>query len=186
MNPIPPILGLFAVLGTWPNWERYFDLSRKGLKASFVVLTLSLAPLWMVVRGVQTERARLLDQDLILPNAVAYILIVSIWLFSFPAIAYLAAMIFEKMDRFRPWAITRNWTVFGYSCLLGLVFTLVALGALPFVLANGVLFAAYLGLLAADIRLAQKVAGFNLGSAILIGCVIVAVGMTFVQLAISR
>ena len=53
-------------------------------------------------------------------------------------------------------------------------------------LANGVLFAAYLGLLAADIRLAQKVAGFDWGMAILIGCVIVAVGLTFVQLAISR
>ena len=53
-------------------------------------------------------------------------------------------------------------------------------------LANGVLLAVYLGLLAADIRLAQKVAGFEWGMAVLIGCVIVAVGLTFVQLAISR
>jgi len=40
--------------------------------------------------------------------------------------------------------------------------------------------------LAADIRLAQKVAGFEWGTAILIGCIIVAVGLTFILLAISR
>ena len=174
------------MLGTWPNWERYFDLSRKGLKVSFLILALSLAPLWMVVYGVQSERAALLHQNLALPNIVTFSLIVGIWLFSFPALAYLLSMIFEKMDRFRPWTITRNWAVFGLSSITGLAFGLVALGALPFALANGVLFAAYLGLLVVDIRLAQKVAGFNWGSAILIGCVIVAVGMTFVQLAINR
>lgn len=186
MNPLTPILGLFAVLGTWPNWERYFDLSRAGLKTSFFVLALSLAPLWMVAFGVQAERARILETELVLPNLVTFTLIVGIWLFFFPALAYLISMIFERMDRFRPWAITRNWTVFGFSSLVGVVFALVAIGVLPFVLANGVLFAAYLGLLAADIRLAQKVAGFNWGTAILLGCLIVAVGMTFVQLAISR
>lgn len=186
VRPVQSFLGLFAVLGTWPNWERYFDLSRKGLKTSFVVLAFSLAPLWMVVYGVQSERADLLEQNLVLPNLVAYILIVGIWLFSFPALAYLMSMLFEKMDRFRPWTITRNWTVFGFSLLTGLAFVSVEVGLLPFTLANGILFAAYLGLLAADIRLAQKVAGFNWGAAVLIGCVIVAVGMTFVQLAISR
>jgi len=95
-------------------------------------------------------------------------------------------MIFEKMDRVRVWMITRNWTVLGFSLLAGAFFGLNALGIVPFALANGVLFAVYFGLLAADIRLAQKVVGFNWGTSILIGCVIVAVGLTFVQLAISR
>ena len=186
MRPVQSVLGLFAVLGTWPNWERYFDLSRTGLKTSFMFLALSLVPLWGVVYGVQTERSAVLDQHLDLPNIVKFSLIVGIWLFSFPALAYLLSMIFEKMERFRPWTITRNWAVFGFSCVTGFAFGLVALGLLPFALANGILFAAYLGLLVVDIRLAQKVAGFNWGSAILIGCVIVAVGMTFVQLAINR
>jgi len=84
------------------------------------------------------------------------------------------------------WVITRNWTVFGLSLLTGAIFGLVSLGVLPFILANGVLFASYFGLLAADIRLAQKVVGFKWGFAILIGCLIVAVGLTFVQLALSR
>jgi len=161
MQLIKPLLGIFAVIGSWPNWESYFDLSRKGLKTSYVILALSLAPLWLIVYGVQSERARGLDQDIILPGSLPFILIVGIWLFSFPALAYSIGMI-------------------------GCVFGLVGLGIVPFVLANGVLFAVYLGLLAADIRLAHKVVGFNWGMAILISCVIVAVGMTFVLLAISR
>ena len=186
MNPLRPFLGIFAVLGTWPNWEGYFDLSRKGLKTSFAALTFSLAPIWMIVYGVQVERAHRLEQDMILPGVVPFILIVGLWLFSFPALAYLIGMILEKMDRVRPWTIARNWTVFSLSCFAGAIFGLVSLGVLPIVVAYGVAFASYLGLLAVDIRLAQKIAGFNWGAAILIGCVIVAVGMTFVQLAISR
>ena len=186
MNPAASILGVFAVLGTWPNWENYFDLSRRGQKASFAVLAFCLAPLWLVVYAIQSERARLTETDLSLPGVVPFILIVGLWLFSFPALAYLIGMISERMDRVRVWTITRNWTVFALALLVGAVFGLVSLGILPFVVANGVLFAAYLGLLAADIRLAQKVVGFNWGLAILIGCVIVAVGLTFVQLAISR
>jgi len=180
------ILGVFAVLGTWPNWEGYFDLSRKGLKTSFAVLALSLAPLWLVIYGIQSERARAPDIEFTVPGALPFILIAGIWLFSFPMLAYLIGMILEKMDRIRPWIIARNWTLFGLALLSGVAFGLTMLSVLPFMLANGVLFAAYFGLLAADIRLAQKVAGFNWGTAILIGCVIVAVGMTFVQLAISR
>jgi len=166
MQVTKPILGIFAVLGTWPNWENYFDLSRKGQKLSFALLALSLAPLWLVVYGIQSVRAQVSGTELSLPGVLPFCLIVGLWLFSFPALAYLIGMIFERMD--------------------GGAFGLVSLGLLPFMLANGVLFAAYLGLLAADIRLAQKVAGFEWGMAILIGCVIVAVGLTFVQLAISR
>jgi len=186
MQVTKSILGVFAVLGTWPNWESYFDLSRKGQKTSFLVLALSLLPLWMIVYGVQTERALRLETELELPGLVPFILVVGLWLFTFPALAYLIGMIFEKMDRVRVWTITRNWTVFSLSLLAGGAFGLATLGVLPFIVANGVLFAVYFGLLAADIRLAQKVAGFNWGTAILIGCGIVAVGLTFVQLAINR
>ena len=186
MQLIKPLLGIFAVLGTWPQWERYFDLSRSGLKRSFVALSLSLAPIWLIIHGIQSERAKGLEQDIILPSVLSFILIVGVWLFSFPMLAYLFGMLWEKMDRVRPWMITRNWTVFGFTLLTGGAFGLTTLGLLPFMVANGVLFAAYIGLLAADIRLAQKIAGFNWGTAVLIGCVIVAVGLTFVWLAISR
>lgn len=185
MRITKPLLGVFAVLGNWPNWEGYFDLSRKGLKSSFVVLLASLAPLWLIVLGVQSERARLLETELVLPSVMAFGLIAGLWLLAFPALAYIIGMLFERMDRSRPWVITRNWTVFALAGLAGLTFGLVSLGLLPFMVANGVTFAAYLGLLVADIRLAQKVAGFTWGMAILMGCLVVAVSLTFVQLALS-
>jgi len=64
MHPFKHSLGLFAVLGNWPEWEGYFDLSRRGLKVSFVVLLASLMPLWLVAYGIETERAIRLDGDM--------------------------------------------------------------------------------------------------------------------------
>lgn len=185
MNPLKSLLGVMAVLGTWPNWEAYFDLSRRGLKVSFGVLAASLLPLWIMAQGVQLERARLLETDLAAPQLLPFLVTVGLWLFSFPAMVYLIGMLFEKMDRTRPWIITRNWAVFGLSYVVGACFALVWLGLLPFAAANGVALAAYLGLLAIDIRLTQKVAGFNWGTSILLACAIVAISLTFVQLSLS-
>jgi len=179
-------LGVFAVLGTWPNWEQYFDLSRKGLKLSFGVLVLSLAPLWLIAIVVQAERARILETELSTPNVLAFVLTVGLWLFSFPAMAYLIAMIFETLDRLRPWLITRNWAFFSLACVVGTAFGLVGLGVFPIKAAYGIAFAAYFGLLGIDIRLMQKVAGFNWIPAILLACLIVAVGLTFVLLSINN
>ena len=139
-----------------------------------------------MVYAIQAEQADINGTEFSVPGLLPYSLVVGLWLFSFPALAYLIGMIFEKMDRVRMWTITRNWTVFVYSLVVGAVCGLSYLGFVPMVLAYGVIFAAYVGLLAADIRLAQKVVGFKWGLAMLIGCVIVAVGLTFVQLAISR
>jgi len=185
MNPLRSCLGVFAVLGRWPNWERYFDLSRSGLKVSLIILALCLVPLWLVAWSFQSERASLLETDFVPPDLLSYVLTVGLLLFSFPALAYLAAMIFEKMDRLRPWIITRNWSVFCLSVLTGAGYGLFLLGALPFAIANGIGFAAYMGVLAVDIRLAQKVAGFKLGAAILIACAIIGVGLTFVMMAMT-
>ena len=185
MNPFQHLLGVFAVLGTWPNWERYFDLSRRGLKAALAVLALSLLPLWLVVLGVQDQRAERLETAVALPEPLTFAVIVGLWLFSFPMMAVLIGMIFDKMDRTRPWIITRCWSVFALSALSGVMFGLYLLGVMPFMVANGVIFAAYLGLLAVDIRLLTKVAGFPLGTAVLLAGVIVAVGLTFVQLSLT-
>jgi len=186
MNPFKSLLGIFAVLGTWPDWESYFDLSRRGLKVSFVVLAISLLPFWLMALGLETERARYLETEVARPELVSFTATGILWLFSFPALSYLIGMIFEKMDRTRAWIITRNWTVSGLSLLVGIGFGLFLMDALSFKFALGIAFAAYIGLLGADIRLAQKVAGFSWGTAMLIACVIVAVSLTFVILSISR
>jgi hypothetical protein len=185
MQPLKHLLGVFAVLGRWPDWESYFDLSRRGLRVALVVLALCLLPLWVVVMGVQDQRAQLLETAVSMPNPLSFGLIIGLWLFSFPALAYLIAMIFERTDRTRAWIITRCWSVFALCLVTGLAFGLYLLGIAPFMAANGIAFAAFLGLLAVDIRLLSKVAGFPLGIATLLGCVIMAVGLTFIQLSLS-
>jgi len=51
MQMIKPLLGVFAVLGTWPKWENYFDLSRRGQKVSFVALALSAVVIFISGTG---------------------------------------------------------------------------------------------------------------------------------------
>jgi len=88
MNPLRSCLGVFAVLGRWPNWERYFDLSRSGLKVSLFILALCLAPLWLVAWSIQLERASLLETDFVSPDLLSYVLTVGLLLFSFPVDYY--------------------------------------------------------------------------------------------------
>ena len=185
MNPIQSCLGVFAVIGRWPNWERYFDLSRKGLKLSLVILAICLVPLWLVAWSVRIEHTGLSGVAFTPPDLLRFTLTVGLLLFSFPAMAYLFAMVFEKMDRLRPWIITRNWAVFCLSIVTGGAFGLYLLGLLPFVIATGIAFASFMGLLVIDIRLTHKVVGFPLGMSILVSCVNVCVGLTFLILSMS-
>ena len=186
MNPLKHCLGLFAVLGNWPNWESYFDLSRRGLKFSFVALLASLLPLWLIAFAVQVERATRPEIDFVPVAVLPFAIVAGLWLLSFSALAYLIMMIFDRMDRTRAWIITRHWAVFVLSLISALAFAAYLHLGLPFAAANGVAFAAYLGLLAGDVRLAQKVAGFAWGRAVLLACVIVAVGLTLIMLSLNQ
>ncbi|WP_409433280.1 hypothetical protein ACJ3XI_01920 [Litorimonas sp. RW-G-Af-16] len=186
MNPARHFLGLFAVVGNWPNWESYFDLSRGGIRASFIALALSLPPLYLIAYAIGQTRAQMLGVSFVPPHVPSFIAIAAIFLLSFPIMALVLAMVFDAQDRFRAWVITRHWAVFFLSLVVGIMFGLTLLTPLPFMVANGVAFAAYLGLLAIDIRLLQKVVGLNWGAAILIGCVIVAVGLTLLMLGIQQ
>jgi len=186
MNLGKIFLGLFAVIGNWPNWESYFDLSRKGLKASFIALALALPAYYIFISGVYAEGARVQDIAREAVPIAPFIIITSVFLLSFSASAYLIAMIADKQDRFRPWVITRHWAVFFMAWVVAAFFGLQKAGLLPFNLAYGIAFAAYMGLLAIDIRLLYKVAEFKLGGAILLGCLIIAVSLTLVMLGLEQ
>lgn len=101
-------------------------------------------------------------------------------------LALCTVMLFDKQDRFRPWVITRHWAVFLLSLTTAFFFGLNLTGFLPFMAASGIAFAAYIGLLAIDIRLIQKVVGMNWGTAILIGCTIIAAGLTLLMLSLEQ
>jgi len=186
MNLMKSFLGLFAVIGNWPNWESYFDLSRKGLKASFILLLLALPAYYIFISAIYEQGARIQNLDRGAVPLPPFIIITSVFLLSFSAGAYLITMVTDKQDRFRPWVITRHWAVFFLAWIVAIFFGLNRAGLLPFNLAYGIAFAAYMGLLAIDIRLLYKVAEFKLGSAILLGCLIIAMSLTLVQLGLEQ
>lgn len=186
MNVLKSFLGLFAVIGNWPNWESYFDLSRKGFKRSFAVLILALPAYYIFISAIYEQGARLQNIERGAVPLGAFIIITSVFLLSFSVGAYLITMVADKQDRFRPWVITRHWAVFFLAWVVALFFGLNTLGFIPFNLAYGIAFAAYMGLLAIDIRLLYKVAQFRLGSAILLGCLIIATSLTLVQLGLEQ
>jgi len=186
MNLVKSFLGLFAVIGNWPNWEGYFDLSRRGLKLSFLVLMLALPAYYIFISAIYERRTDVLNIEQAAVPLPPFIIITSVFLLSFSAGAYLITMVTEKQDRFRPWVITRHWAVFFLAWVVAAFFGLNAAGLMPFNVASGIAFAAYMGLLAIDIRLLQKVVGFKYGSAILLGCLIIAVSLTLVQLGLEQ
>ena len=186
MNLMKSFLGLFAVIGNWPNWERYFDLSRAGLKASFIILLLALPAYYIIISAIYQHGAQIQDLTRGRVPIAPFTIITLIYLFSFSAYAYLLTMITERQDRFRPWVITRHWAVFYLAWAGALFLGLYMIGILPFALSYGVAVAGYLGLLAIDIRLLQKVVGFKLGAATLLGCIIVAMSLTLVMLGLEQ
>lgn len=179
------LYGVFGIVGRWPRWRPFFDLSKDGAVRSFLGLIICYPALWMVLRGIETERARLADApspDLSVP---LFAVIITLWLGSFHLSSALIATLMGKTDALRDWWVVRNWALIWVSAALGLVFAATTLG-LPFIVANGALFAAYLGLLAIDIRIAQRAAGFPWGTAILVACVIVSTSMVVLLISILR
>lgn len=171
------LYGVFGAVGRWPDWPRFFDRSRQGVIASFLALGLCFPALWLVMVGLETERAALAGTPIPDFRIAPFVLIIGLWLLSFPVTSALVAILMSRTDRLPLWWTVRNWAVVWLSLALGLVFVGVVFLGLPTIMGYGALLAAYLGLLPIDIRLAQRAGGFALGTAVLIGCIIVSTGM---------
>jgi len=95
-------------------------------------------------------------------------------------------MVFDKQDRFRAWVIVRHWSVFFTVFFVALLFGLYLYAGLPFAIVNMVALVAYLGVLAIDIRLAGKIAGFEWGGAVLTGCIIHGMSLTVIVAGVAQ
>lgn len=179
------LYGVLGVVGRWSDWRRFFDLTREGCFRSFLALILCYPALWFVLLGIETERARLAELDAPELSIPLFAIIITLWIASFHLSSYFIAVLMGKISILRDWWTVRNWALVWLSIVLGLVFAFTRVG-LPFMVANGVLFAAYLGLLPIDIRIAQRVGGFSVGSAILVACVVVSTSMVVLLIAILR
>jgi len=168
------------------TWPPFFDLTRRGFKQSFIALGLTLCCYYICGLGMQNERALRQSadaaQDLApqsIPLAVFFILAL-LYALAFVGCAYILSMVFDKQDRFRPWVIVRHWAVFFAALFVASLFALYLYAGLPFHIVNMSALLIYLSVLAIDIRLAQKIAGFDWGGAILTGCVIHGMSLTII------
>jgi len=185
MNSIKLIKGCLAVIGRIPNWEQFFDLSKPALRFSFF-LQICILPAFFIIASVAIDgRSALLKMEATPVNLPAIAIIGLVYLMSFSAVAYILCMIFDRQDRLRAWVIVRHWCVFFLAWIAALGFGLFKLGIFPLAAAYGVLFAAYMGLLFIDIRIAQRVAGFDLGGATLAGCLISITGLSLLLTGVS-
>lgn len=174
-----------AVIGRIPNWEQFFDLSKPALRLTFFAQIFILPAFYIIASSAIAGRSELLKMEAGPVNVAAIAIIGLLYLMSFSAVAYILAMVFDRQDRFRAWVIVRHWCVFLLAWLSALGFGLFTLGILPLPAAYGILFAAYMGLLFIDIRIAQRVVGFDWGGSTLAGCLISISGLSLLLTGVS-
>lgn len=172
-----------ALLGKAPNnrWEQDFDLSPPALPRSFLALA-AYIPLGFVVAMAIVKYN---DNTVSVPYTAIAITLGLVAL-TFPLIAYILCMVFDKMDRFRPWVIVRNWTILFALVVIALGYGLFLLGILPFFVAYVILLGVYLSTLAIDIRLAWRIAGFDWIGAVFAGVLISSATVIIVAYTIGQ
>ena len=180
MNLLKIFIGaLNALLGK--PWEDNFDLSASALPRSFIAVA-AYVPL-----GLIAAKAAVKYNDN--TNNIPYgpiVITLGLIALTFPLIAYVLCMVFDKMDRFRPWVIVRNWAILFALMLIAAVLGLYLIGALPFFPAYVMALTLYIGTLAIDIRLAWRVAEFDWMGAVFAGILISAATMMVLSLIISQ
>lgn len=184
MNLAALFSGCFKVLGLDNTWPDHFDLSPKGFQQSFLAVFLSL-PLFYICAAAVLKQRELISGDLQSFPAAAFLGIILIYGFMFPLSAFILASLFKKDQAFRPWVIVRHWTMFFAALVVAALFALTLAGVLPFMMVNSIAFFIYMCTLLMDIRIAQKVAGFEIGAAILAGCITTASGLLAVLIGVS-
>lgn len=179
MNLVRLFSGCLKAIGSDENWPAYFDLSRKGLKQSFIALALTVPCYFVGATVVEIERSKLLDGAAhVSVPAAPFLVIMTLYALTFVIVAYILTMVFDRQDRFRPWVIIRHWTVFFLALIGTALFGLTMVKVLPFPIAAYGVLALYLGQLLIDMRLAQKIVGFEWGGAMFTGCIITALGLS--------
>lgn len=186
MNIVAALSGSIKALLGRADWTDHFDLTRKGLQQSFIALILTIPAFYLIAHAVQLERAKILEEIVGNVPLAPFAIILLLYLLCYSAIAYIFAMIFDKQDRFRPWVITRHWSVFWLALMVACIFGLNLIGVIPFAVANYIALAGFLSILLIDIRLAQTIIPFPMGAAILIGCAINAMGLVVILLGFEQ
>ena len=180
MNLLGMFIGAVNALRGRP-WEDGFDLSAPALPKSFIAVA-AYVPLGLVVARAAVQYNDNTNSIPYGPIAITLTLIA----LTFPLIAYVLCMVFDKMERFRPWVIVRNWTIMFALMLIAAVLGLYLVGLLPFFPAYVIALMIYIGTLAIDVRLAWRVAEFDWMGAVFAGILISAATMMVLSLVVSQ
>ena len=193
MNPSRYFSACLKTLGFDPDWQKNFDLSERGFRLSFLTIPLSLPFFYMCALALHKQQLAVIEQipdfegrapELIAP--LPFVLICLAFGFSFSICAYLISNAFDKGATFKSWAVVRHWSFFFIAFSSAIILGLNYIGLIAFSVALPLIFCLYIGTLAVDIRLAQKVAGFDWGGAILTGCILTAVGLTIILMGVTQ
>ncbi len=180
MNLVRIFNGVVNALRDKP-WEDGFDLSPRGLQRSFNAVA-AYIPLGLVAARAAVKYN---DNTASMPyGSIAMTL--GLIALTFPLIAYVLCMLFDKMDRFRPWVIVRNWTNLFVYAMIAAALGLYLFGVLPFFPAYVLALTLYVGTLAIDVRLAWRIGGFDWIGAVFAGILISTATMMVLLLAISQ
>jgi len=186
MNIVAALHGSIKALMGRADWTDHFDLTHKGLQQSFIALILTIPAFYLIAHAVQLERASILEEPIGSVPLTSFAIISLLYLLCFSALAYIFTMIFDKQDRFRPWVVTRHWSVFWLVLIVAAIFGLNLIGVMPFAVANYIALVAFLSILLIDIRLSQTIIPFPIGAAILISCTINAMGLVVILLGFEQ
>lgn len=189
MNLARYLSGCVRAVGRQDDWPDYMNLTRRGLHESFVALALTLPGYYIGMRAIVLHNAGqngIEAADAAMLPLSVFAAMVIVYMLTFSACAYILAMIFDRQDRFKPWVIIRHWTVFFGVFLAAIFFGLNLMGVVPYALAMGVAFMVFLGSLAVDIRLAQKIVGFDWKGAVYTGCIIAAMGISVIGTGVMQ
>ena len=150
------INAIIDVLKGKPNWRDGTDLSAPALPKSFFAIFAGIPLFMLITKSVVKYNDNSGDAPF-----MAIALVLTLMSLSFPLIAYVLCMVFDKQASFRPWVIIRNWAFLCVVALIALGFSLQLFGLLPFSSAYIIGLSLYLSTLALDIRLAMKIADFD-------------------------
>ena len=176
MNLAAYLSACLSVLGADDAWQKALDYSRQGFKRSFLAILFSVPCFYICAMAIQSERVRQTGIEASIPNT-AFFLIFTLYALVFVVMAYFTVNFFDRHESFRPWVILRHWAIFFTSFLAAIIFGFHLLGYLPFSWASFLVLILYLMTLAIDIRLIQKVVGFDWGVAVLTACLMTAANL---------
>lgn len=172
--------GVIKALGKG-NWQKEFNLGPNGLPISFFAVLAYLPFYFICVKAAVKYNA---VEGHVPFLAIAMIL--TLMSLSFPLIAYIFTMLFDRLSVFRPWVIVRNWTMLFVVMAMSLGFGLYLINLAPFSLAYIFGLFLYLATLVVDIRLALRVGEFDWGLAVFAAILINLTAMMILMMGLTQ